>query len=931
MPLTLNQIQSLMVAIGLNVPEDILQQKAKAEEFQARKEKITAAATAKGGDWRLKTSIEDVCKRASDAADKKQFDPALKLLDEADGILQQPDVSPEVLAALKKAEERKAAFEAEVANAKALESHIGNELKIGLEAVSQALKEHAPEAAEKGLGELEQKLKDLGAARARVAALKAQVEKELTEAEAAVTAITEPALLAPEKQKLEALKQRQTAAVGLTAPEAQEKEYSTLVTDIAKLKQEAAAAKVTAEELKATQLRVSQTTSAVAAILLEIETRINGVTEQVLKDKLTATLTPLTQERARITTLAALDAQDAALTKLETDAQKLKGEAETLVKWDTWLKDKWAKDSKAIKTWVDDVKEQAAKAALQTEFDAALQQKTTFLAAGNYAPIQSNCHAKLLEIYTTAKALNDRGPKVDLEVHKARNLVVAVRDEIGDPSLTRPITQEFDALAAEKKSSWPAGANAAEMMAAMDGFDARLAAVRAKAETARGKLLGKDKARREAKIRELEEALQAIDDLLNGLEGTDWGEVAKLPDAEKAPLLKIKAEFITARADYKKLDKRLKAVGKIKNFEARGKELVALGKESSALVGSVTKRGMKLTIKKDGPAAVDKELARMPDNTDDPNEIALCKAIIEARFGIKIEIGEEFKAKSLPRLGKMLTRVPEWHTKQSKTAPDGTAKEKSLKTLSYQNEPMAKGNYYSSSRKTIALQSVGEKGENDEHTLVADSGKAVKTSYFDFTTLHEVGHAVDDRIKFMDSRMEKDGFGKWKAETFQSVLDALLPDLVAGCSGGAKKAQVADLQAMLTDLLKTANCAKPANAGAKLGSLVAEWDEIQNHPVVLKCKQGLNTAAKPWNKGKAHAQAVEVGGRVYQEAYDNNWYSYGLADRAATGLTTYQWRAPGEWFAELYALYYLNKMGRSHPMSSWFRNAAKSEEKAAKV
>jgi hypothetical protein len=66
-------------------------------------------------------------------------------------------------------------------------------------------------------------------------------------------------------------------------------------------------------------------------------------------------------------------------------------------------------------------------------------------------------------------------------------------------------------------------------------------------------------------------------------------------------------------------------------------------------------------------------------------------------------------------------------------------------------------------------------------------------------------------------------------------------------------------------------------------------------PVDLKA---YRENASPWKRDisrepiKAH------------EAYkaDKKWWQYSGEDRASTFVSTYQWRAPGEWFAELYAL-----------------------------
>ena len=113
MPLTLDEIKSLIGALGVKIPEGILAQKVKAEEFKARREKVTAEADGKPADWRLKANFDEVLKRATEDADKKQFDLALKLLDEAGQLLQQPDVQPsaspgEVTAAFNDHEFRKA-------------------------------------------------------------------------------------------------------------------------------------------------------------------------------------------------------------------------------------------------------------------------------------------------------------------------------------------------------------------------------------------------------------------------------------------------------------------------------------------------------------------------------------------------------------------------------------------------------------------------------------------------------------------------------------------------------------------------------------------------------------------------------------------------------------------------------------------------------
>ena len=41
------------------------------------------------------------------------------------------------------------------------------------------------------------------------------------------------------------------------------------------------------------------------------------------------------------------------------------------------------------------------------------------------------------------------------------------------------------------------------------------------------------------------------------------------------------------------------------------------------------------------------------------------------------------------------------------------------------------------------------------------------------------------------------------------------------------------------------------------------------------------------------------------------------APARAQGVTGYQFRSPAEWFAELYAAYFMKKMNPKHPAAVW--------------
>jgi hypothetical protein len=95
MPLTLEEAKSLGVALGVNIPSEVLEAKAKAEEFKTRHEQVSARVGEKPSDWRLKDDFEGLLKQAQESASKAVFDAALKLLDQAEQKLAEPDTLPE--------------------------------------------------------------------------------------------------------------------------------------------------------------------------------------------------------------------------------------------------------------------------------------------------------------------------------------------------------------------------------------------------------------------------------------------------------------------------------------------------------------------------------------------------------------------------------------------------------------------------------------------------------------------------------------------------------------------------------------------------------------------------------------------------------------------------------------------------------------------
>jgi hypothetical protein len=70
----------------------------------------------------------------------------------------------------------------------------------------------------------------------------------------------------------------------------------------------------------------------------------------------------------------------------------------------------------------------------------------------------------------------------------------------------------------------------------------------------------------------------------------------------------------------------------------------------------------------------------------------------------------------------------------------------------------------------------------------------------------------------------------------------------------------------------------------------------------------FRSAAEPWNRDISGEQINGVAAAQEGNSGDEFWWSYSGADRGSTFVSNYQWRAPGEWFAELYAVTWLRKV-----------------------
>jgi hypothetical protein len=107
------------------------------------------------------------------------------------------------------------------------------------------------------------------------------------------------------------------------------------------------------------------------------------------------------------------------------------------------------------------------------------------------------------------------------------------------------------------------------------------------------------------------------------------------------------------------------------------------------------------------------------------------------------------------------------------------------------------------------------------------------------------------------------------------------------------------------------------------------------HPLVKIMEDGA--PLNGWNRERSHlrqiGEPVASGKRAFHRAYaDGRWVSYEIAAKDE-GVSHYQFRSPEEWFADLYAHFYMDTLtgsdqnGATHPLYEWFKtNVAKEIE-----
>jgi hypothetical protein len=187
--------------------------------------------------------------------------------------------------------------------------------------------------------------------------------------------------------------------------------------------------------------------------------------------------------------------------------------------------------------------------------------------------------------------------------------------------------------------------------------------------------------------------------------------------------------------------------------------------------------------------------------------------------------------------------------------------------------------------------------------------------YLGFAAAHEVGHGVDDLRGFMLKNGSQPKYGGWTSYggNVQPIADAVGPH-IAKSHATSSFWKSADSKKYVLDKLLGRDAVHPTSC--QTGHPDFQQADLDAYKAFDKW-HALATASDVYRR-QGDCDAIKIGDLIYHEAYARSWVSY-LASERKKGLTGYQFRAPAEWFAELYAGWKSGQLSKGHPAIDWLK------------
>jgi Domain of unknown function (DUF4157) len=289
------------------------------------------------------------------------------------------------------------------------------------------------------------------------------------------------------------------------------------------------------------------------------------------------------------------------------------------------------------------------------------------------------------------------------------------------------------------------------------------------------------------------------------------------------------------------------------------------------------------------------------NNTPDAEVMTLCRWTA-LRFNVKVESSTDKDGAAWDKRG--LTRV--WDVLQV-LPPEHVESNGDLKSLTrYRTGGGISGWASTTGEAAIGYGDSTDLPNAQNNSQAGDPLNGVNR--FDKVMRHEIGHRVDDRVGG-PAYTATDAGGGWekfgKGVVAERMVNASAGKISTWANADQKKAIIDCLQTIVNDR-------KPDQIDARLGRLsfvashatdaaqAALLADIKGDAAVTQLSVCFEDQS-PWYS--LATGGTPLGGKIFQESYTNDWVSY-KAEARTRKVSQYQFRAPGEWFAEAYAAYY---------------------------
>jgi hypothetical protein len=351
-----------------------------------------------------------------------------------------------------------------------------------------------------------------------------------------------------------------------------------------------------------------------------------------------------------------------------------------------------------------------------------------------------------------------------------------------------------------------------------------------------------------------------------------------------------------------------------------------------------------------GDSQPTRETARILFEQTPDSELSTLELLFEARFRLQVGSqpvahGRKFDALGLRRLWIDLQKLPSAHVAHNWAVAnvdryhDTQDKDPNHAHGAFGYDPDEAGNITLSYRDSII-----EDGGTTDHDKPGDPLHGVNR--FDEVARHEIGHAVDRELGLPSYNIlgKTDEAGHWQTYFDAAGYRQAAEQMVAGSNGpihrlpASERTHVIDAMVLSMEHSDTSYFLRAIDHAHEHG-------DVKTDPVYRVMTKGL-AVENPW----LHSNAIA--GRHYHQGYTGTgeggsgarWVSYREEAWKNHRLSEYQFRASGEWFAEVYAAFYTpvegqpkgalvkDKLPETH---KWFvahvdnRKAVAKESKAA--